>query len=199
MQVGRAVDARGLVDGGGDRIKVALLHQIPHRRGARVEEDQRLQAVEQPQLRHDDVDGGHAHETGKHAQHQRQVLDCVAPLEAEAAHHIAGQDDQHRAENAAHGRDVEGVKEPLAVGIQAVHIIGKEVDEGLQAVFRREEAVNLVQAARFAQRGQNQPQAGEQKDQGNDGQRQIGEPIVHGAAQRQLSFSGIGRHGVCAH
>ena len=108
-------------------------------------------------------------------------------------------DDQHRAENAAHGRDVKGVYEPLAIGIQAVYIVGKEVDEGLQAVFRREEAVNLVQAARFAQRSQNQPQAGEQKDQGNDGQRQIGEPIVHSAAQRQLLFSGIGRHGVCAH
>ena len=188
LQIGRAVQARSLEDRARDGVKIALLHHIADRGGRGVEEDQRLEPVDEAELRHDDVDRGQTHEAGEHTQHQRELFQPVTPVEAEARHDIARQQDQNRAEDAASRGDIEGVEEPRLVRIQAVDVVREQVDEGLQAERLREEALEIVQAARLGERREDQPQAREQEDRSHDEQQEIGADVVRNTAGCEFLF-----------
>ena len=188
LQVVRAVDAGGLMDGERDGVKIALLYEVAQRCRPRIQEDQRGEAVEQAELRHDDVDGGHAHESREHAEQQRRLFDRIAAAETKAGHDVTGEDDQQRADEAAHGGHVQGVQKPAAVRVQAVDVVGEQVDERIRAVLGREETGKRIDISRLGERREDQPETGEQKQGGDRQQQQVGDRIVGHAPGLQQSL-----------
>ena len=188
LQLVRAVDGRGLVDGVGYRVEVTLLHEVAQRCRAGVVEDERFQAVEQVQLAHDDVDRGHAHETREHAQEQRGLADCVASLEAEAAHDVARQDGEQGADDAGHGRNVESVEEPAPIGIEAVHVVGEQVHKSLGRELLREEAGKGMYVAALRERGRDEPDTGEKEYERDDDKDDVGDDVVGDPRRPDAAF-----------
>lgn len=148
--------------------------------------DSRL--LSQVELAHDDVDGGHAHEAREHTQQQGGLPDGVAPLEAEAAHDVARQDGEQRADYAGHGRDVQGVEEPAPVGVEAVHVVGEQVDKGLGGELLREEAREGVYVAALREGGRDEPDAGEEEYERDDDQENIGYDVVGDPRRPDAAF-----------
>ena len=144
LQVGSTVQSRSLEDGVGNGIEVALLYHVAQGRRCGIVKDQGFQLVDEAQLRHDDVDCRHTHEAGEHTQYQRGLLDGVSALETEPGHDIARQQHEDRTKEGAAGGDIQGVEEPRLVGIEAVHVIVKQVDEGLEAIFLWEEPLEVI-------------------------------------------------------
>lgn len=124
------------------------------------------------------VNRSHTHEAGEHTEQQRGLAYGVAAAEAEAAHDIARQDDEQRADDAGAARDVERVQKPALVGVEPVYVVGEELDEGPGGELPGEEAGEGVQVAAPGEGGGDEPHAGEEEDDGHDGEQDVGHDVV---------------------
>ena len=95
--------------------------------------------VDHIELRHEDVNRGHAHERREHPEHERYLHERFPRLKFKARDGVGGEDDEQRPYDAAHGRDEQCVEEPLRIVVH--RRIRKQRLEAVQAVIGREESV----------------------------------------------------------
>lgn len=83
LKVGCTVYSGRLINGIGNGIKEALLHHVAQWRTGGVNEDQSPVVIDEVELGHQQIHGGHAHEGREHSQHQRGFHQRLAALELE--------------------------------------------------------------------------------------------------------------------
>ena len=163
LRIGRPVYPRCLIDGFWDGIEEAFLRHIPHRRTGGVDQDESPMAVDEVELRHEKIHRRHCHEGGKHPQNERRFHERFAALEPITGHTVCREDGQCRSEQAAHRGNEQRVAEPFRIIIQ--RRIRKQLLKAVEAVLRREKAVEGIQRARPRKRCQKQPQDGKEEHQ----------------------------------
>ena len=149
--------------GFGDGIEKAFLRHIPHRRTGGVDQDESPMAVDEIELRHEKIHRRHCHEGREHPQNERRFHERFATLEPITGHTVCREDGQCRSEQAAHRGNEQRIAEPSRIIIQ--RRIRKQLLKAVEAVLRREKAVEGIQRARPRKRCQKQPQDGKEEHQ----------------------------------
>ena len=172
LKIRCAIHPSRLVNGIGNGVKEALLHHVAQRRTGGVNEDQPPVVIDEIELGHQQIHGGHAHEGREHSQHQSGLHQRLAAFELKPGHAVSRQDRQECTQNATHCGDKQRISKPLGIIVHGD--IREELLEAVQTVLCGEKALKGVDGAGGGEGRQNQPQTGKEENERHCQQNQVG-------------------------